>query len=154
MKRLAFRVSLFVSAVVVVGAGLVPMTGQKAQALSGVEFDPGRIIDNGVFENKNAMGIDQIQEFLNSKVPTCDNWGTQPYNGTTRRAYSESRGVTFPLTCLKDYHENTKGLLMVNTGDGKGKTTAALGVMVRAAGRGMKCCMIHVTSPSAPPRDS
>ena len=107
MKRLAFRVSLFVSAVVVVGAGLVPMTGQKAQALSGVEFDPGRIIDNGVFENKNAMGIDQIQEFLNSKVPTCDNWGTQPYNGTTRRAYSESRGVTFPLTCLKDYHENT-----------------------------------------------
>ena len=32
---------------------------------------------------------------------------------------------------------------MVNTGDGKGKTTAAIGVMVRAAGRGMKCCMIQ-----------
>ncbi len=42
-----------------------------------------------------------------------------------------------------DYRENTKGLLMVNTGDGKGKTTAALGVLVRAAGRGMKCCMIQ-----------
>ncbi|HUR97823.1 MAG TPA: cob(I)yrinic acid a,c-diamide adenosyltransferase [Pyrinomonadaceae bacterium] len=41
------------------------------------------------------------------------------------------------------YREKTKGLLMVNTGDGKGKTTAALGVLVRAAGRGMKCCLIQ-----------
>ena len=43
----------------------------------------------------------------------------------------------------EDYRENTKGLLMLNTGDGKGKTTAAIGVMVRAAGRGLKCCMIQ-----------
>jgi cob(I)alamin adenosyltransferase len=43
----------------------------------------------------------------------------------------------------EDYRENTKGLLMVNTGDGKGKTTAALGVLVRAAGRGMKCVLIQ-----------
>ncbi len=43
----------------------------------------------------------------------------------------------------EDYRENTKGLLMVNTGDGKGKTTAAIGVLVRAAGRGLKCCMIQ-----------
>jgi cob(I)alamin adenosyltransferase len=43
----------------------------------------------------------------------------------------------------EDYREKTKGLLMVNTGDGKGKTTAALGVLVRAAGRGMKCSMIQ-----------
>lgn len=43
----------------------------------------------------------------------------------------------------EDYRENTKGLLMVNTGDGKGKTTAALGVLVRAAGRGLHCCMIQ-----------
>jgi cob(I)alamin adenosyltransferase len=42
-----------------------------------------------------------------------------------------------------DYQENTRGLLMVNTGHGKGKTTAALGLMMRAAGRGLKCCMIQ-----------
>ena len=41
------------------------------------------------------------------------------------------------------YKENTKGLLIVNTGDGKGKTTCALGLMMRAAGRGMRCCMIQ-----------
>ncbi len=43
----------------------------------------------------------------------------------------------------EDYRENTRGLLMVNTGDGKGKTTAALGVLMRASGRGMKCCLIQ-----------
>ena len=43
----------------------------------------------------------------------------------------------------EDYRESTKGLLMLNTGDGKGKTTAAIGVMVRAAGRGLKCCMVQ-----------
>jgi cob(I)alamin adenosyltransferase len=43
----------------------------------------------------------------------------------------------------EDYREKTKGLLMLNTGDGKGKTTAALGTMVRAAGRGLKCAMVQ-----------
>ncbi|MBX7169683.1 MAG: cob(I)yrinic acid a,c-diamide adenosyltransferase [Pyrinomonadaceae bacterium] len=43
----------------------------------------------------------------------------------------------------EDYKENTHGLLMVNTGNGKGKTTAALGVLVRAAGREMNCCLIQ-----------
>lgn len=43
----------------------------------------------------------------------------------------------------ENYRENTKGLLMLNTGDGKGKTTAGIGTMVRAAGRGLKCCMVQ-----------
>lgn len=42
-----------------------------------------------------------------------------------------------------DYREKTRGLLMLNTGDGKGKTTAAIGVLVRAAGRGMNCAMVQ-----------
>lgn len=36
-----------------------------------------------------------------------------------------------------------KGLLIVNTGDGKGKTTAALGLAMRAAGHGKKVCFIQ-----------
>ena len=43
----------------------------------------------------------------------------------------------------EDYREKTRGLLMLNTGDGKGKTTSAIGVMVRAAGRGLKCAMVQ-----------
>ena len=42
-----------------------------------------------------------------------------------------------------DYQEQTRGLLMVNTGHGKGKTTCALGLMMRAAGQGLSCCMIQ-----------
>lgn len=36
-----------------------------------------------------------------------------------------------------------KGLLIVNTGDGKGKTTAAIGMALRAAGHGLKVCFIQ-----------
>ena len=43
----------------------------------------------------------------------------------------------------EDYQEKTRGLLIVNTGNGKGKTTCALGLMMRAAGQGLKCCMIQ-----------
>ncbi len=36
-----------------------------------------------------------------------------------------------------------KGLVIVNTGSGKGKTTAALGLLFRAWGRGMRVCVIQ-----------
>ncbi len=36
-----------------------------------------------------------------------------------------------------------QGLVIVNTGDGKGKTTAALGILTRAWGRGMRVCMLQ-----------
>ena len=35
------------------------------------------------------------------------------------------------------------GLVIVNTGDGKGKTTAALGIGLRAAGHGLKVLMLQ-----------
>lgn len=43
----------------------------------------------------------------------------------------------------EDYQEKTRGLLIVNTGNGKGKTTCALGLMMRAAGQGLRCSMIQ-----------
>ena len=42
-----------------------------------------------------------------------------------------------------DYQENTRGLFIVHTGNGKGKTTCALGLMMRAAGQDLHCCMIQ-----------
>ena len=36
-----------------------------------------------------------------------------------------------------------KGLLLVHTGHGKGKTTAALGLAMRALGHGLKVCVIQ-----------
>lgn len=42
-----------------------------------------------------------------------------------------------------DQKAKKKGLIIVNTGDGKGKTTAALGIAFRAAGNGMKVAVIQ-----------
>ena len=36
-----------------------------------------------------------------------------------------------------------KGLVIVHTGDGKGKTTAALGMLLRAWGHGLRLCVIQ-----------
>lgn len=46
----------------------------------------------------------------------------------------------------RDFKENImpkQGLILIFTGNGKGKTTAALGMSIRAAGHGMKTCFIQ-----------
>jgi len=108
MKR-THRLSHAIALATFLALGIIAnpfVTMSKVAAVSGSQFQSGRIVDDAIFNNVNAMSVDQIQQFLNSKVPVCDNWGTQAYAGTTRRAYSEAHGVTFPLTCLKDYYEN------------------------------------------------
>ena len=84
----------------------VAMQG-TASALSGSEFQAGRIMDDGVFFNSNSIDTANIQTFLNSKVPVCDTNGTQPRGSTTRAAYGASVGNPAPYTCLKDYRQDT-----------------------------------------------
>ena len=47
------------------------------------------------------------------------------------------------LLCYRKSMESGRGLLMVFTGNGKGKTSAAMGVALRAAGQGLKTLMIQ-----------
>jgi cob(I)alamin adenosyltransferase len=39
--------------------------------------------------------------------------------------------------------QGKRGLIIVHTGDGKGKSTAAFGIMTRAWGRGMRVCVVQ-----------
>lgn len=100
-------------------------------ALSGSDFHAGHIIDDTIFTNSSAMSVGQIQNFLNSKVPTCDTNGTISksyyYNASTGRinnsadtwvttsravygqrydAANNTTKAAAPYVCLKDYVEN------------------------------------------------
>src|SRR5687767_3471437 len=64
-------------------------------------LDPGynsRVIDDSVFLNNASMSVQSIQNFLNSKVPTCD---TNHQGGDPNQPP--------PYVCLKDYVEPTTG---------------------------------------------
>ena len=79
---------------------------------SAAGFIAGRIIDDNVFINSNAMNATQIQSFLNSKVSSCDTSGSQPASDfgrsdLTHAQYAALKGWSAPpYTCLKDYSEN------------------------------------------------
>jgi cob(I)alamin adenosyltransferase len=49
----------------------------------------------------------------------------------------------------KDQTNNDRGLIIVNTGPGKGKTTASLGVVVRALGHGQRVAFLQFIKSSA-----
>jgi hypothetical protein len=72
---------------------------QQSKAVSAADWKAGRIIDDAVFFNKDSMSVQQIQDFLNSKVPNCDRWNP------TRFTYA-GKPYGPPYTCLKEYQEN------------------------------------------------
>jgi cob(I)alamin adenosyltransferase len=47
-----------------------------------------------------------------------------------------------------------KGLIIVHTGDGKGKTCAALGMLVRSLGHGFKCAVVQFIKGGRPTAES
>jgi len=79
-----------------------------AEAASAADWQSGNIMDDGTFYNNSDMTADQIQSFLNGKVPVCDTQGTQTseYGGGTRAQYGIAHGYAPPYVCLKNYYEN------------------------------------------------
>ncbi|MDB5183464.1 MAG: hypothetical protein JWO07_145 [Candidatus Saccharibacteria bacterium] len=74
-------------------------------AVSG--WNPAYIMDDGIMTNKNTMTAGQIEEFLISKVPTCDTNGTQPseYGGGTRAQWGQATHGQSTFYCLRDFWE-------------------------------------------------
>lgn len=105
MKRLIIGVITLVLIASTILSLLQPATSHAADAR---QFNAGRIIDDWVFTNSDSMTVANIQSFLNSKVPVCDTYGvkTSELGGGTRAQWLASRGISTPITCLKDYYEN------------------------------------------------
>ena len=111
---------LMIISILLPGAFLLfSIINRPAEAISGSEWRAGRIIDDIIFNNKNDMSPDQIQQFLNRMVGTgpngridgqCDTngVGVSELGGGTRAEYGASRGNPAPFTCLKDYYEVPK----------------------------------------------
>ncbi len=47
------------------------------------------------------------------------------------------------MTADRKTHAHAPSVVIVNTGDGKGKSTAAFGTMIRAVARGWKVCVVQ-----------
>ena len=84
-----------------------------SNAVKATDFNPGRIIDDSIFYNKDAMNVQQIQSFLNKQIGSCDTWGTGPSgknDGRTAAQFAAAQNSNYwhkpPYVCINNYHEN------------------------------------------------
>jgi hypothetical protein len=102
-------------AIFLVLSQVIIMNPSPGQALSGGDFNPGRIIDDSIFFVPGDLDTSAIQNFLNGKVSACDTNGTTTIydsvqgDTVTRAVYSQRRGYSAPFTCLRDYRQDVPG---------------------------------------------
>lgn len=130
-----FRIACLSPAIFILLAPIVSWVS-PVSAANAADWRAGNIIEDAVFMNAGSMSVEQIQAFLNEKVPICDTWGQKNvgyyYNSssgrvrfswfeggswvtTTRAVYADRYNAYFgttdaarPFKCLKDYYEVPK----------------------------------------------
>ena len=105
-------------AIVVLAVAIQFIGAQTSSAAPVVGFNPGMIVDDATFTNKNSMSPSEIQTFLNSKLASCDTYGQQnsefggpDLNGdgrVQRWEYAKNKYGQDTFPCLKDYTEGGK----------------------------------------------
>ena len=110
MKRLIISALAFAFVV----SSLSPLLlSRSASAVTAADWKAGRIIDDSLFTGTD-MNVSEIQNFLNSKVPSCDTNGTKPASeygrsDLTHAQYAATRGWPGPpYVCLRNYYEVPK----------------------------------------------
>lgn len=103
------KIALYILAALMPLSSIIIFLPSSVAALSGGSWQSGRIIDDAVFFNTNTYSANEVQAFLNAKVPACDTngsqsiWDDQYSDNVNRATYASRRGVSTPFTCLKDY---------------------------------------------------
>ncbi|MBN9188430.1 MAG: cell wall-binding repeat-containing protein [Microbacterium sp.] len=113
----AFLGAVLAAAALVLTAIVAPVATPSAQAANLSAFQPGNIIGDAVFFDKNAMSQAQIQTFLQAKVPTC----------------------AASAVCLKDYYTTTKSIAAdpmcgAYSGGGRERASAIIYKVAQACG--------------------
>ena len=73
MSKFTKRILAGISALLIAFVGIVALDEETdpAAALNGNMFDPGLIVSDSVFYDFGTMTVEEIQRFLDSKVPVC-----------------------------------------------------------------------------------
>ena len=128
MRRRLLKYGSIVAAIAFLAVfyGLAIHNTPGTEAVKATDFNPGRIIDDAIFYNPDTMTVEEIQAFLDAKLPTCDMWGTgssagrivsetgyvMPAGSTNadyarlRAAAGNSRYHEPPYVCVNKYYEN------------------------------------------------
>lgn len=101
--------------VLIIACALAICTLTIFKPASAGSFNAGRIIDDSIFTNYGSMNSSQIQAFLNSKVPVCDTYGTQPseYGGGTRAQWGQAKYGQSTFICLRNYSEGGRSAAQI-----------------------------------------
>ena len=86
-RRVALGFASTMSVLAVALSVLVPGVTPPAAAVTGAQFDPGLIISDSIYFDRQSLNVNDVQAFLNARVPTC------------------SQSASLP--CLKTYTEST-----------------------------------------------
>ena len=112
-KKFKKVVIIGIPIVAIVVFSFLAVVHNLSNAVKATDFNPGRIIDDSIFYNKDTMNVQQIQNFLNSQVGKCDTWGSGPSgrnDGRTAAQFAAAQRSNYwhkpPYVCINNYHEN------------------------------------------------
>lgn len=92
MSRARSAAAALAAGVAALALVLIPIA--PAAAANPDDFDPGDIVSDAEFFDGTALTADEVQRFLDARMPLCDTW--RPGRGANQP----------PFTCLKDYRQS------------------------------------------------
>ena len=118
------------------GLAEAAMAGALGVQLGGVNYYDGQPLE------KPTIG-DALVPLVAAAHPAGQRPDVRDQRAVPRRPACLPRGDAPSLARLEGRRMSQKPRILIFTGDGKGKTTAALGMAFRASGHGLRTCMIQ-----------